>query len=388
MKKYLIGAVLFGLGIIGCSDNVKISDYPSKILTPVQIPSVCKGEYQKLTAQPKVAILPFTNNSSFAKATTKTSNTHSNYTKGAVAGVGVMPTGIGAGYVAGGKKDKYTTSTKRVVDPKLDKAIASALEGVISDMGGAEVYTREDLAKILKEQKLQQSGLFDENSIVQVGKLSGVKYIITGSIDRVTQEYKNYKTAAKVVSLTTKNSNDNADLLIKSVINFGATAMSGTKITTTVTFKVIDVETGKIVFSKQITESKNIGNVRNPSYTQVIGGIKADVIAAIKKLKPDLSQFFSVRGYILQVRSDKKHNEYIAQINLGYKDKVKPNQKFSVYTFNEVIDPVKRTRLCDMTKMDITLQVSKNQIEPHRAWTIATGSNVKDLRPGQIVKRK
>jgi uracil phosphoribosyltransferase len=68
----------------------------------------------------------------------------------------------------------------------LDKAISGALEGSLANMGGLKNYSRADLDKVMKEQKLQQSGLFDDKTLVKVGKLAGVKYIVTGSIDSVT----------------------------------------------------------------------------------------------------------------------------------------------------------------------------------------------------------
>ena len=159
------------------------------------------------------------------------------------------------------------------------------------------------------------------------------------------------------------------------------------KITTRVTFKIIDTKTGEIVFSKQIEETKNIGKIKYPTYSQIIGGIKDDIMNALQSVKPKLAQFFSLSGYVVQVRADKKREKYIAQINLGTNDKVEPEQTFKVYQFDEVTDPVTGKTSCDKYQLNLTLKVSKNQIQPKSAWTEVDGDDTDKLRAGQIVKR-
>ena len=44
------------------------------------------------------------------------------------------------------------------------------------------VYERERLKSIMKEQKLQMSGAVDMSTAVQIGKLVGAKYILTGAV--------------------------------------------------------------------------------------------------------------------------------------------------------------------------------------------------------------
>jgi hypothetical protein len=51
----------------------------------------------------------------------------------------------------------------------------------IESIGLFNIVSRERLKDILKEQTLQQSGLVDPESVVQVGKLAAAHYILTGS---------------------------------------------------------------------------------------------------------------------------------------------------------------------------------------------------------------
>jgi len=198
MKKTLIfiGALFFA----GCGTQIDLHQYSTRINLPAQIPNACRDEYKNLLQPPKVAIMRFNNNSNFGVATISNKNAKNN-----------RNLGVSADFISLGvynNSQKNSTTTKRVVDPKLDRAITSSVESMLADLGGVDVYSRDDLAKVIKEQKLQQSGLFDENSLVQLGKLTGVRYIITGSIDGVIQEYKDYTSMAKIASaVTASNSN-------------------------------------------------------------------------------------------------------------------------------------------------------------------------------------
>ena len=391
-KTLILGSAVLAMGLFsGCGNEINMADYPTHVNQPVMIPDVCKNEYKSLREAPRVAIMKFTNNSNFSKANVTNSNATADYKGSAAAGIIATQNAAAIGVVKKSHLDTHSNTTNRTVDPKLDKAISSAFEGILAEMGGAEVYSRQDLDKVLKEQKLQQSGLFDENTLVQVGKLAGVKYIITGSIDSVTQEYKDYESAANsagnAVGRQGQKNNDLTTQLLGSAIKLAGTMASGMKITTRVTFKIIDVATGKIVFSKQVTESKNIGKIPNPTYSQIIGGIKDDIMEALKGVKPEISGFFAPSGYIIQVKSDKKHEKFIAQINLGSKDHIKAGQTFKVYKFDEITDPITGKTSCDKSTLSVSLTVSKNQIQPSRAWTLADGDDAPNLRAGQIVKR-
>jgi len=390
MNKW-IGISVVSLLLAGCGTTINLAEYPNKVKQIEIVPEVCKKEYDSLKTMPSVAVMKFTNNSSFSKANTSTSNTNTNSSHTGAAAIGVTQNAIGVVEADNTKTNTHSVKTSRVVDPKLDKAITSALEGSLAQMGGLKIYSRSDLDKVMKEQKLQQSGLFDEKTLVKVGKLAGVKYIITGSIDSVTQEYKDYEKAADAVGdAVEKGNGEKQDLttkLLGSLIKAGGSVASGMKITTRATFKVIDVTTGEIVFSKQVEETKNIGKIKNPTYDQIIGAIKDDLMEGIKDLKPELSKFFAPAGYITQVKTNAKHDEFIAQINLGSKDGIRPEQTFKVYKFDELIDPVTKKKSCDKYTLNVKLVVSKNQLEPKYAWTKAEGDDAPKIRPGQIVKR-
>jgi len=86
------------------------------------------------------------------------------------------------------------------------------------------VYERDKLASIMKEQGLQLSGAVDGATAVRVGKLIGVKYIVTGAVTE-------YGTSKSGFNLP------------------GYFAMGKTGYAAAVDIRIVSVETGEIIFA-------------------------------------------------------------------------------------------------------------------------------------------
>ena len=288
--------------ITGCGKNeIDIAAYPNKINNKVNIPEICIPQYK--SAMPTVAVIDFTNNSTFGKA--DISNSNSQTDKAAIVGAGIGPTG----FIAGGSSRSKTVgnSESRSVDAKLSESLTAPIETLIVNSGGAKLLSRSDMSKINAELKLQDSGLLDPSSVVQFGKLSGAKYLVTGSIDNVEQKYRDNDAAGKAAGNLTKDSDNNAVKLIGLLAQVGASVTDGMVITSKMTVKILDVETGQVVFTKALEKSVNIGKIRNPNYDQIVGGIKSAMIVALPELEADFAEYFSVKGYITQLKAkDKK----------------------------------------------------------------------------------
>ena len=109
------------------------------------IPRICKSTYESFF--PRVAVVNFTNNTTFDY--TEVVQTH-------VQGQGQQ------------------------------QAVGGA------SVGGAKVFTRTEMNKILNEYKFQQSGLVDDTRLVRLGKLAGIKYMVTGSVNNVNLAWRDY----------------------------------------------------------------------------------------------------------------------------------------------------------------------------------------------------
>ncbi len=103
--------------------------------------------------------------------------------------------------------------------------------------GRFEVVDRQSLDKILEEQKLGISGLIDEQSAPQLGKLLGASALIFGRIttDQFRQELRKEKPYKDKKGKTHQRQTRLGQY------DFG------------VFIKIVDVQTGKIIFSKEIT---------------------------------------------------------------------------------------------------------------------------------------
>lgn len=371
----------------GCAGNkVDVLAYPSKIKAKAMIPEVCMPQYK--SSMPTVAVIDFTNNSTFGKAQMNDTNTNSqtNTKAAAVAGVVATPTGVGVGGVAASsvKRNSQTSSTTRDVDAKLSASITGPLETIVANSGGAKLFTRSDMDKIDAELKFQDSGLIDPDSAVEFGKTSGVRYIITGSIDNVEQNYRDNSSAAQGVNRMTSQSDNNAAKLVGALLSLGASLSDGMLISTKLTVKVLDVETGKIVFTKQLEEETNIGKIPNPNYDQVVGGIKASMMDALPLLEEDLAVYFAVKGYVTQLRTN--DSEVIAQVNVGRDLKVEENQIFKVYSFEENEDPMSGEVSCDLIESTTKLRASQ-QITKGTTWTTIESGDSSILKLGQLVQK-
>jgi curli biogenesis system outer membrane secretion channel CsgG len=365
--------------ITGCGKNeIDIAAYPTKINNMVQVPDVCLPQYK--SAMPTVAVIDFTNNSTFGKA--DIANSNSRRDSAAIVGVGVGPTG----FVAGGASTSNTTShsENRSVDAKLAESLTSPIETLIVNSGGAKLLSRADMSKIDAELKFQDSGLVDPASVAKFGKLSGAKYIVTGSIDNVEQKYRDNSGAAKAAGDATKNSDNNAVKLIGFLLQAGASVTDGMVITSTMTVKIIDVETGQIVMTKALEKSANIGKIRNPNYDQIVGGIKTAMLEALPDLEADFADYFSVKGYITQLKA--KDKEVVAQVNIGRDLKVVENQIFKALNFDALTDPMTGKESCDVSVSAVKLRATQ-QITPNTTWATIEEGDGTTLKVGQLVQK-
>ncbi len=365
--------------ITGCGKNeIDIASYPNKINNMVQVPDVCLPQYK--SAMPTVAVIDFTNNSTFGKADITNSNSQTD--KAAIVGVGVGATG----FVAGGASTSKTVanSENRSVDAKLSESLTGPVETLIVNSGGAKLLSRSDMSKINAELKFQDSGLVDPDSVVKFGKLSGAKYIVTGSIDNVEQKYRDNAAAGKAAGDLTKNSDNNAVKLIGFLLQAGTSMTDGMIITSKMTVKILDVETGQVVFTKALEKSANIGKIRNPNYDQVVGGIKSAMLEALPDLEADFADYFAVKGYITQIKS--KDKDVIAQVNIGRDLKVVENQIFKALNFDSLTDPMTGKESCDVSMSSVKLRATQ-QITPNTTWATIEDGDGTTLKVGQLVQK-
>lgn len=365
-------------------------------------PKVCKAAYE--SALPKVAVVNFTNNSTFDYANVVQSHVQGSGQRTAVGGAAVGVAPGGAGVVWGAKEQRKfqrdSETTQRQINAKLSESVEDGVMNQLVNMGGAKVYTRKEMEKIFSEQKFQRSGLVDESTLVRLGKLVGVKYIITGSVNNVDLSYKSYESARSGAQdagrAVARRSEDRgtalAGLLLGTAVAATLEAMEGWNIGTEITLRILDVETGEVLFSDKVIGKTNIGKIPYPNYDALVGGIKKAASQGLESTRPKLSKWFTVKGYINQLRTSPDGKERVARLSIGGKMGINPGSKLTVSTFEEFEDedPVSGSKkiTCNVFKLPVELTVT-DQTQPDSAWAIVEGKpeDTKRVKVGQLVER-
>lgn len=127
-----------------------------------------------------------------------------------------------------------------------------------------EIIDREQLEVVLQEQKLGASGVLDDNTLVELGKILGVQEILTGRItqiisDRaaVTRENQQVKRTVKVKVGEKKNSEGKTVPLMKdkevSAVLTLSRKTAGARMSGS--YKILDVQTARLLETESFSES-------------------------------------------------------------------------------------------------------------------------------------
>jgi curli biogenesis system outer membrane secretion channel CsgG len=190
--------------------------------------------------------------------------------------------------------------------------------------GRFSIIEREKLDLVLQEQGLSTSGALDQQTAAKVGKLLGIKYILTGAID-------------KFAINTTKG-------------GFGGIGGSYTKAEATINMRFIDTTTGEriVALSADGDVKKGGGFAKGAKLSRdAEWGIASEVVektalAVVGEFSSgDYMSRFDVggvaggtEGKIIKVEGDK------AWINMGTMSGLKVGDKFEIYNVGEaLVDP-------------------------------------------------
>jgi len=125
--------------------------------------------------------------------------------------------------------------------PNAGSSVADILNKMLLEDGKYAVIERTQLETVLREQALGQSGTVDTSQAAKVGHLSGCEYIITGNISEIRQTKGMDKSTYTFCTMT-------GCLLgiLPGIIFAAVVPMEG--YTTSLTLKVVDVNTGEIKY--------------------------------------------------------------------------------------------------------------------------------------------
>lgn len=80
------------------------------------------------------------------------------------------------------------------------KVLADGIRSELVNSGEYTMVSRSDMVKIMEEQQFQLMGMVDEETSVELGKILGAQYLVTGSLSKVGI---NYFLTAKMINVET-----------------------------------------------------------------------------------------------------------------------------------------------------------------------------------------
>lgn len=382
MKSLKLLALVVSLSLVLFACAAPKIDPMSMQVTPadteqVNIPQICMAQYE--SKKISVAVLPFTNNTTFGKMEGVNTNIQGEatrtHTSAGVAGVVAAPGAVGIGYAGASKTNvKYSKDINtfyRQISPQLGEFAQSAVEDTIVNIGGVNVFSRAQMEKILQEQGFQMN-VADPNTVAQFGKIAGVSYVITGTVDNINAKY------------VPKSDTNTGNVWVNLALAIRKSMVEGWNVTTDMTVQLIDVSTGQILLSKKVS-GRELGGTQpgfNPEL--VVTAAKKAMQESVDDIKPVFSEHFSAKAYINQLRGNKS----AAMVSMGRKDGIKPGDKLEAYEFLEVQDFMTKKSNCTKSKIPVELIVS-DQVDESTSWVVVEGepNSKMRLKLGTLVKR-
>ncbi|MCF6309159.1 MAG: hypothetical protein L3J19_01585 [Sulfurimonas sp.] len=155
----------------------------------------------------------------------------------------------------GAKTKKITVAPFRNDRVGLSNKIeANLVNKKINNKKYFTIVNRKDFDKIIDEQKIQNSGLIDVSTAVEVGNLIGAEAIISGSVGRVTSNDTYYKVnRVRCLDLKCKKFSTYSVRCIKRVIGLSAE------------IRMVDVTKGDIIYANTMSQTTKLKHCRDDS---------------------------------------------------------------------------------------------------------------------------
>lgn len=176
-------------------------------------------------------------------------------------------TGVRAEVTIDGPKGPNNISRRTIVD-RYTEAPRSILEDILLQIPGVQVVERQQLDKMLLESEYtRKSGLVDQNYVIKIGKQLGANTIVTGTILNVREQNNSFE--GYEISTNSKT------------------------VIVDVRVRVIDIETGRLVYSKRLKGEKTMlmSNSGGTSNSDLAFAVLHDALSSLSET-PSFINFF------------------------------------------------------------------------------------------------
>jgi curli biogenesis system outer membrane secretion channel CsgG len=223
--------------------------------------------------------------------------------------------------------------------------------------GRVTLVERMELDRILKEQKFSQSGLVEEKDAIEMGSLSGAKYVVTGKVTST-----GYNTEWKTTTYKKKDGTTSYDTY---QVENGSVSLQ---------IKMIDVTNGEVIFSEAYnfsgSNSRTLKGRESLLANVLASGIGGNVSRTIMNT-------FPIEGSILFIDGKKS-----VTIDIGNEYGIKKGMRVEVISTAERTNATGRT--VKITRTIAKLQVIEINGDETSVCKISDG-RIEDLREGMSV---
>nr|WP_092074283.1 FlgO family outer membrane protein [Dendrosporobacter quercicolus]NSL49187.1 hypothetical protein [Dendrosporobacter quercicolus DSM 1736]SDM86986.1 Curli production assembly/transport component CsgG [Dendrosporobacter quercicolus] len=240
-------------------------------------------------------------------------------------------------------------NASQVSDYTMGRGISDILIAELVQNKNYEVVERNRLDALLKEQVRGASGIIDGQSAAQIGKLLGLDYLVTGTIVEAGVEQDFFSTKAKVV----------------------------------VSVRMIDAQTGTIIFADQTVGKKSAafsGNNSNPRLDPSV--FTAAARRAIEAIAFKINEINPLEGIVILVQGDK------VMIDLGREHGVEAGQTYLIMREgNPIYHPltgalvaIEKTDLASFTITGAEATTATGKLKESAAKAIKPGDKVRRIK--------
>src|SRR3990170_624719 len=260
---------------------------------------------------------------------------------------GVGGTAAGTGNAGRDVVNAYVNLLNKAVGeggPGLKTVGAGAskmLETALVKSGNFEVFTRQEMDKVMKEQALGQTGAITPQSAAKVGQLIGVNAIVIGTVTEFGEKKSGTSVSGQTMRALTGGNNRRNQGLAGALLSSGGLGFSKAEARVVIDVQLIDTTTGRIILAES---SEGTESSMGVSIAGVSTGSSIDDTQVGKALRK------SIRRLVNAISKQMANTPWSAKIvkatgrdiiiNAGTNSNVQPGSSFLVYKKGEELkDP-------------------------------------------------
>lgn len=260
---------------------------------------------------------------------------------------GVGGTAAGTGNAGRDVVNAYVNLLNKAVGeggPGLKTVGAGAskmLETALVKSGNFEVFTRQEMDKVMKEQALGQTGAVTPQSAAKVGQLIGVNAIVIGTVTEFGEKKSGTSVSGQTMRALTGGYNNRKQSLAGALLSSGGLGFSKAEARVVIDVQLIDTSTGRIILAES---SEGTESSMGVSIAGISTGSSIDDTQVGKALRK------SIRRLVNAISKQMANTPWSAKIvkvagrdiiiNAGQNSNVMPGSSFLVYKKGEELkDP-------------------------------------------------